>query len=52
MSNFLMYPVSKRETNTSIKQTRLMLGVRPRCPHKALTARLLLKYTLINPGNN
>jgi len=52
MSNFLMYPVSRIKTNTSIRQTRLMLGVRPRCLHNASTARLLLKYTLINPGNN
>lgn len=52
MSNFFMYPVSKRETTTSIRQTRLMLEVHPCCPLKASTAWLLLKYTLINLGNN
>lgn len=51
MNNFLMYPASKRETTTSIRQTRLMLRVCPRCPHKASTAWLLLKHTLINWGN-
>lgn len=51
MSNFLMYPVSKKETTTSIRETRLMLRVCPRCPHKASTAQLLLKYSLINPGS-
>lgn len=51
MNNFLMYPVSKRET-TSIRETRLMLRVCPHCPHKASTAQLLLKHTLINPGSD
>lgn len=29
-----------------------MLGVCPHCPHKASTAQLLLKYSLINPGSD